>query len=167
MYGDLAGLCPEYVSLNTHDITDVHPLECLICILSQFIPGHIQLDISFQILQISEGCLTHDTLGHETSGDGDIHPILFGDLGSFLPLSRLRPLCVKCFLCLRCMTCHVVFRDHEGILSRFLQLGQLLSAHLEQLIQILLGCLSLLLILLFSHSPTPFPFPLRDIFDKK
>ena len=130
MNGDLAGLCPEYISLNAHDIADVHPLKGLICILSQLIPGHVQLDIPLKILQISEGCLTHDTLGHETSCDGDVHPLCLRDLRRCFALCRLRPLCLKFRLSLSGMAGHVILCDHKRILSCFLQFGQLLAANL-------------------------------------
>ena len=100
MYGGLAGLGLEDFTLDTYDIAHIVLLEIRIGLFTDAVSSHIYLDIAGQILYITEGCLTHDTFGHHTSGDADglafqfleivldigavMGHIIFGDLKSCL-----------------------------------------------------------------------------------
>ena len=111
---DLAGLSAEHFAGDADDIADIIFLEILILFLAHVVSGHVALDIALQILHVAEGSLTHDTLGHHTSGDG------YGlALQSF-----------KVILDLLAVMCHVKFCNPERILSALLQVCQLLTAYL-------------------------------------
>ena len=62
--GDLTGLCGECFSLYAYDITDIHFLEIFVCIFTDAVSCHINLDISLKVLNVAERSLTHNTLKH-------------------------------------------------------------------------------------------------------
>ena len=121
MYGGLAGLGLEDFTLDTYDIAHIVLLEIRIGLFTDAVSSHIYLDIAGQILYITEGCLTHDTFGHHTSGDAD--GLAFQFLEIVLDIGAVMG--------------HIIFGDLKRILACFLQVRQLLTLYLQQLVNVL------------------------------
>ena len=128
---DLSGLCPEHFADDADHIAHIQLLEFLIILFSDTVPCHIGLDISFQILHVAEGRLSHDTLGHHTSRDG------------YLAAFQL----IIVVLDLLAVMCLVIFCDHKRVFPVLLQFRKFLAAHLSQLVYIRF----LSIFLLLSH----------------
>ena len=77
MDGNLTRLCLEHFSLHADDISDIHLLEILVCLLADAVPSHIRLDIPALVENITERCLPHDTLLHNTPRQRDLRPFQF------------------------------------------------------------------------------------------
>ena len=115
---DLACFRLENSACNADDISDIQLFEFLIGLLADAVPCNIGLDISLQILDITEGCLAHHAFGHHTARDGD-----------FLSFHLL-----KMLFGIRAVRGYVKFCNLKRILSTALKLGQLFPADLQQLI---------------------------------
>ena len=122
MHGDLAGLGLEDFALDTYDIAHIILFEIRIGLFSDAVSCHIYLDVAGQILYITEGCLTHDTFGHYTSGDTDGLAFQFFEI----------------VLDIGAVMGHIIFGDLKRILACLLQVSQLLALYLKQLMNILL-----------------------------
>ncbi len=165
--GDLTGSGSENITLDADDIADVHLLEILIVIYAEGISCNVELDVALKITDGSEGSFTHDTLEHHTTGNGNLDLLTFVKflefLGSLFLGESLRKLgfklCVE-FLelgfCLQGVIGHVVFRDLERVFAVGLQLGELLSSDLQQLVKVLYR--SLVVVVLVSHFASSFHF---------
>ena len=114
MDGNFACLCLEHHSADADNIADVQLLEIFVGLLADLVPCNVRLDISLQILEVAEGRLSHNALGHHSSCQGY--------------LFALHLLVV--FLYLHAVRCHIVLRDLERIPSAFAKLGKFLTAHL-------------------------------------
>ena len=108
----LAGLRFEYCSLYTDDIAHVHFLESRIGLLAKRIPCNVSLNGSFQILDMTERRLAHDSLGHHTPRNGDR-----------LSFERLIILSD-----VRAMMCYVILCYYERIVPLRLQIIQLFAS---------------------------------------
>ena len=114
MNGYLSHLGGKHNAFHTHNISDIHLFKCFVGIFSQIIPCHIALNIAYQILNIAKGCLPHHTLGHHSSGNGNL--LAF-------------PLCIVIFH-IHAVNGYIVLCNLERILSCCLKLCKLLPAHL-------------------------------------
>ena len=121
MDGDLAGLCLEDLSLNTHDIAYIQLLELLVCLLADAVSRHIGLNIAALVQNIAEGSLAHHALLHDAAGHGHVFTLHL--LIMVFDVSR--------------MACHIIFCDLKRVLPVGLKLRQLFAAHLPQLVHIL------------------------------
>ena len=102
MNGNLTLLGSEHFTLNANDIAHIEFLEICVELFTEAVTCHIALDVARKILHIAEGCLTHDTLRHQTACDGY--------LLSFHFLEMVLDICA--------VMSHIIFGDLEGILSR-------------------------------------------------
>ena len=116
--GDLAGVGAEYLTTDTYDITNVHLLECCIGYFTQSISGDIDLYVTLQICHVTKGSLTHNTLGHHTTGD----------------YYFLTFILFKIFLHIRSVSSHIKASDLERVIALCLQVGQLFATNLQKLI---------------------------------
>ena len=114
MDGNLTGLCPEHLSGNSDHIADVKLFKLFVILLADTVTRHIGLDISFQILHIAEGSLSHDTLGHHAACDGHLFPFQL----------------LVVILDLLAVVCLVILRDHKRVFPVLLKFRELLAAHL-------------------------------------
>ena len=122
MNGNFSRLCFKDMPLDPDDVADVKLLECLIGFRSNLVPGHIALNVAFQILYIAKRRLAHDALAHHSSGNG--HLFIF-------PLGKM-------ILNLFGMMRLVEFYNLKRIRSRLLQFLQLISSDLPQTADFLL-----------------------------
>ena len=71
MNGLFTCLCFEYFTLDTYDVAYVKLLEICVWFFTNAVSCYINLNIARLILHVTEGCLTHNTLRHHTSCDGN------------------------------------------------------------------------------------------------
>jgi len=107
--------CLKYFTGNTHDIADIHFLKCFVFLFSNTVSCHVRLNISLQILHITEGSFTHHTFGHHTSCDGNCL--------SFIHFKVFSQLCT--------VISYIVLCDLKRIFSVFLQFCQFFPANLQ------------------------------------
>ena len=72
MYGDLACLCLKYLADNADNIADIVGFEPLVIFLTYVISLDICLNTTLLVLNINKRSLTHDTLAHNSSCDGNL-----------------------------------------------------------------------------------------------
>ncbi len=76
VYRQLTGVGAEHVTFDTNDVTQVPLFELFVVeTFRQIITGYIDLDLAAHVLQGCECRFTHDTTGHDTTGD--FHVMLF------------------------------------------------------------------------------------------
>ena len=139
MNGNLTRLCTECISLHTIDISNVRLLEVCIAFFTDYISCNIDLNISLQILNVTERRFTHDTLEHHTSGNAHINRRAIHDCSSliviirqsFLLLLVIQSLYIRCwsacqklrfmrnvsFLYILTVICHIIFCNLKRIFS--------------------------------------------------
>ena len=174
MNRDLTCLCTECISLHTIDISNVRLLEICIAFFTDCISCNIDLNISLQILNVTERRFTHNALEHHTSGNAYMNRRSIHDCSSlivvvgqnFLLLLVIQSLYIRCWsacqkLCFVCdvsflyiftMICHIIFCNLKRIFSRCLQFCELIATHLQQLVCILLLILCHFLLLSFLSN---------------
>ena len=75
MHGNLAGLSFKNFSDYADDISYIIGLEPLIIFFTDVVALNVALDAAFFILKINKCGLTHDTLGHDTTCNGNFASI--------------------------------------------------------------------------------------------
>ena len=131
MDGDLSGLSGKDLAFNTHNISDIKFLKIFIVVFSNIVPCNVGLDIPFQILNVTERRFPHHTLLHDTTRYGNF------------PTFQL----LKVVLDLLAVMCHIIFGNQKRVRPTCLKIRQFFTAHLSQLVQILI----LHILLLFCH----------------
>ena len=141
--GDLSCLCLEDFAFNAHDVTDVQFLELFVGFLADPVSGHIGLNISALIQNITERSLAHHALLHDTAGHGHVFTLHL--LIMVFDVSR--------------MACHIVFCNLKRVFPVCLELRQFFAAHLSELVHILF----LYIVLLPGHCIHSF-FLLKSLY---
>ena len=117
MNTDFACLCFEDLTLETYNIADIKLFEILIGVLAHVIPCNVCLNGTLLILNVAEGCFTHYTLGHHTSGNRN----------------GLAVKGVKVILYLSAIVADVVLRYFERIFTLGTQVCQFFTPDLKHL----------------------------------
>ena len=112
--GDLLGLGLEHLSGQADYVAYIIGLEPLILFLPDVVAFHVALDPALFVLEIKEGCLAHDSFGHDASGAAYFHALHGIEI-----LTDVTAVC-----------CDVPGLLEEGVPARFSQVFQLLAAYL-------------------------------------
>ena len=130
MKRDLTRFGTESVAFDTEDITDIPFFEVCVIEFADFVALDVNLDLAFAVVEVSEGSLTHDTAAHHSARYGNDGLFLCGDLVVFILVLRndLRGGCG-----------HVIFYFFKGILSVFLESGELVAANLKNFVHLFGG----------------------------
>ena len=143
VYGNLLRFGLKHFAGNSHNIAYVVLLKIGIRLLSNAVSCHIALNISLQVLNIAEGCLSHHAFLHDTACNGDVFPLHLLIVFFYIPA----------------VGSHIVLRDFKRVFARFLKSGELFPFYFQKLSDILffvrIVCL-LLISLLFRHFSTPY-----------
>ena len=134
MNRNLSGLCLKNRTLDSYNISNIKFLKIFIVVFSNIVPCNVGLDIPFQILNVTERRFPHHTLLHDTTRYGNF------------PTFQL----LKVVLDLLAVMCHIIFGNQKRVRPTCLKIRQFFTAHLSQLVQILI-----LHILLLFQQDTP------------
>ena len=121
-HAHLALFRAENGALHAHNVADVVLFEAVILLLIHLVPTGVELDAAGLILQVAEGHLAHAALGHKAAAHG--HGLSLQS--------------VKVVLDLLGVVGDVVLGDGKRIHPRILQGLEFVTAHLKDLLKILL-----------------------------
>ena len=68
---DFACICTEHFAFDSDDIADVKALEILILVLADAVARDVGLNVALEILNVTERSLSHNTLRHHSTRNGD------------------------------------------------------------------------------------------------